>query len=101
MIQRPIGEEEITPIGDPVVANEQQQVADPLQRDLNNYLLTRDENAPEGAGYARLSRMSVDNLIESSLFTEEMQQDRIQRRTADMQEKLQDTFTYPDRKSVV
>ena len=96
MIQRPIGEEEITPIGDPVVANEQQQVADPLQRDLNNYLLTRDENAPEGAGYARLSRMSVDNLIESSLFTEEMQQDRIQRRTADMQEKLQDTFTYPD-----
>jgi hypothetical protein len=96
MIQRPIGEEEIRPIGDQPVAVEQQQVADPLQRDLNNYLLTRDENAPEGAGYARLSRMSVDNLIESSLFTEEMQQDRVQRRTADMQEKLQDTFAYPD-----
>jgi hypothetical protein len=96
MIQRPIGEEEIRPIGEQTVALEQQQPADPLQRDLNNYLLTRDENAPEGAGYARLSRMSVDNLIESSLFTEEMQEDRVQRRTADMQEKLQDTFTYPD-----
>ena len=96
MIQRPIGEEEIRPIGEQPVAVEQQQVADPLQRDLNNYLLTRDENAPSGAGYARLSRMSVDNLIESSLFTEEMQEERIQRRTADMQEKLQDTFNYPD-----
>jgi hypothetical protein len=96
MIQRPIGEEEVRPLGDQPVAVEQQQPADPLQRDLNNYLLTRDENATSADGYARLSRMSVENLIESSLFTEEMQQDRVQRRTADMQEKLQDVFNYPD-----
>jgi hypothetical protein len=96
MIQNPIGEDPLRPIGDQPVAQEEQQVANPLQRDLNNYLLTRDAQAPSGAGYARLSRMSVENLIESSLFTEQMQGDRIQRRTADMQEKLQDTFNYPD-----
>jgi hypothetical protein len=96
MIQRPIGEEEVRPIGEQVVAQERQQVTNPLQRDLNNYLLTRDEQATTASAFARLSRTSVENLIESSLFTEEVQQDRQQRRIADMQEKLQDVFNYPD-----
>jgi len=96
MDNRPIGEEEIRPIGDQPVAAEPEQVADPLQRDLNNYLLTRDENASTAQAYAELSRMSVDNLIEESLFTEEVREERRQRQVASMQEKLQDVVNYPD-----
>ena len=95
MIDRPIGEEEIRPIGEEPV-EQPQTTQTSLERDLNNYLLTRDENATTESAYARLSRMSVDNLVESSLFTEEVQEERRQRAVVDMQEKLQDFLSYPD-----
>lgn len=95
MVNRPIGEEEVRPIGEEPV-EQPQTTQTSLERDLNNYLLTRDESATTESAYANLSRMSVDNLIESTLFTEETQEDRRQRRVADMQEKLQDVINYPD-----
>lgn len=95
MIDRPIGEEEIRPIGEEPV-EQPQTTQTSLERDLNNYLLTRDENATTESAYATLSRTSVNNLIESTLFTEETQEERRQRRVADMQEKLQDVIKYPD-----
>ena len=96
MIDRPIGEEELRPIGEEVGVEEPQTTQTSLERDLNNYLITRDENATTESAYARLSSMSVDRLIESSLFTEEVQEDRRQRQVADLQNKLQDVINYPD-----
>lgn len=96
MIDRPIGEEELRPIGEEVGVEPAQTTESSLERDLNNFLITRDENATTESAYARLSSMSVDRLIETSLYSEDVQEDRRQRQVADMQNKLQDVINYPD-----
>lgn len=98
MDYQPIGEdvEDTRPIGETPEVSDQPTTETSLERDLNAYLVTRDENASEASAYSLLAKKSVENIIESSLYTEEQTEERHQRLIADMQEKIQDVYNYPD-----